>query len=627
MRLPRGFADDVRQQSDIVKIIGDYVSLKKRGANYVGLCPFHSEKTPSFAVHPAKQIFKCFGCSEGGDVISFVMRIEHCDFPEAIQILARKTGIPIPAAPPAREEDRRKAADLYAINEWACQFFEESLASRPGESARAYLAERSIKPETATQLRLGYAPDSWDALTSHLRKRGASPEQAAASGLLVAREDRTGSYDRFRGRLIFPILDPGGRVVAFGGRAFRPADPGGREEPKYLNSPESPIYTKGRHLYGLHLSKEAIRQARCAILVEGYLDYLLPFQEGVPNVVASLGTALTDAQAALLKRFAERVVINFDADPAGRSATLRSVEVLMRAGLTVQVLALPDGEDPDSFVRRQGGVEYAKRATEAQNYIDFVLDRSIQGKDLQHPSTRVEAFRTALPFLAIVPDSIERSAFSDHVASRLKLDPQLVQQEVRREVRQPGGPPKPATEGEAGTIASRPPLQMAVAERRLLEVLLAAPELAPLLLAAHASGDLGSSSCADLFQRTAQALADDGALDYGGLTGTIAATPEERDLLERSLMAAVPDAEDARQDEFEACLLGIRRQRIEREIVSLQLGMDEALRAGDLPRHDQLYARKSELKGLLARNGFGPEVVSGTHAKAAISGGGSPAGA
>jgi DNA primase len=293
--LPKGFSDEVRQQADIVRIVSDYVSLKKRGQNWIACCPFHSEKTPSFNVHAGKGIYKCFGCSAGGNVFDFVMRIEGLSFPDAVRLVADRSGIPVPrdVAPSAetqRAERWRKR--LFELNEWACEFVESQLGAGPeGQRALDYLESRGITSTTRERLRLGYAPNAWEAISNHLASRGVSRENIADSGLVTVKEGGSGYYDRFRGRVIFPIADAQGRIVAFGGRTL------GDDGPKYLNSPETAVYTKGNHLYGVAFAKEAIRRSGFAILVEGYLDVVIPFQEGVENVVASLGTALTEGQA------------------------------------------------------------------------------------------------------------------------------------------------------------------------------------------------------------------------------------------------------------------------------------------------------------------------------------------
>ncbi|HEX8709510.1 MAG TPA: DNA primase, partial [Pyrinomonadaceae bacterium] len=339
MRFPQTFIDDLRRQADIVRVIQDYVSLKKKGANWMACCPFHQEKTPSFSVNPAKDIYYCFGCAKGGSVFNFVMEIERVSFPEAVKIVAEKANVPLPVMEQDKrfETHKREADDVIQLNSWALEWWEAQLEQGGAETrtARDYIAGRGITDETRKAFRLGYAPDAWDALSSHLKRRGATQTQIERSGLVVLK-DAGGSYDRFRGRLIFPVLDAQGRPIAFGGRTL---EPGG--EPKYLNSPETPAYTKGRHLYGLHQTRDEIRRRKFAILVEGYLDLIIPYQFGIRNSVASLGTALTPEQAKLLGRFARKVVVNYDGDRAGIKAAKRAIEVLLAEDFEVKILVLP----------------------------------------------------------------------------------------------------------------------------------------------------------------------------------------------------------------------------------------------------------------------------------------------
>jgi DNA primase len=330
MRFPRSFTDELRGQADILRVVSDYLTLKKRGANYLACCPFHQEKTPSFNVNQARQLFKCFGCGKAGDVFRFVMEIEGCSFPESIRTVAEKCGVPLPAQVEDREAEAKEQnrVDLIEINGWATEFFSTALEESPeGQRARDYLIERGVGVEAQRSFRIGFAPNSWDALSNHLRDRGASRQQIERSGLVSIRESGSGFHDRFRGRLMFPICDAQGRVVAFGGRILGPG------EPKYLNSPETALYTKGQHLFGLSQSKEAIRRRGYAILVEGYLDFLIPFQAGIPQLVASLGTALTDQQVRLLGRYAKKIVVNFDPDAAGASATKGASRFFLLLGL------------------------------------------------------------------------------------------------------------------------------------------------------------------------------------------------------------------------------------------------------------------------------------------------------
>src|ERR671926_1801920 len=391
MRYPQTFIDDLRRQADIVRVVSDYVTLKKKGANWMACCPFHQEKTPSFSVNPSKNIFYCFGCGKGGSVFNFVMELEGVPLPEMVD--------------DKRFESKRKEADeVIQLNAWALEFWERHLAEENPEAraAREYVEGRGISEETRRVFRLGYAPNSWEALGNHLRSKGASIGQIERSGLVV-KKDAGGYYDRFRGRLIFPVMDAQGRPVAFGARAMRPGD-----EPKYLNSPETAAYTKGRHLFGLSVTRDEIRRRKFAILVEGYLDLIVPFQHGVRNVVASLGTALTQEQARLLGRFARKVVVNYDGDRAGINAAKRAIEVLLPEDFEVKVLVLPEGADPDEFVRAHGADEYNKRRGASVPHINFVLDQATRERSLRVPAQKAEAVEEALPFVRAVRNPIQK---------------------------------------------------------------------------------------------------------------------------------------------------------------------------------------------------------------------------
>ncbi len=336
MRYPQTFIDDLKRQADIVRVIQDYVQLKKKGANWMACCPFHKEKTPSFSVSSAKEIFYCFGCHKGGSVFNFVMEIERVAFPEAIKIVADKIGMPLPKmVDDSRFEARRQESDeVIQLNSWALDWWQKQLeSSHEGRIARDYLTKRELADETQKTFRLGYAPDSWDALSSYLRQKGATQQQIERSGLVVKKEEGSGSYDRFRGRLMIPVFDHQGRPIAFGGRALKAEDGA-----KYINSPETTAYVKGRHLFGLNLTRDEIRRQGFAILVEGFLDLIVPYQFGVRNIAASLGTALTTDQVKLLSRFARKVVVNYDGDRAGVQAAKKAIEILLAEDVEVKVL-------------------------------------------------------------------------------------------------------------------------------------------------------------------------------------------------------------------------------------------------------------------------------------------------
>src|SRR6267378_7338629 len=410
MRYPQTFIDDLRRQADIVRVIQDYVSLKKKGANWMACCPFHKEKTPSFSVSPAKEIFYCFGCHKGGSVFNFVMELESVPFPEAIKIVAEKSGVPLPRLlDDSRFEAKRQEADeVIELNKWALEWWEQQLNLGGAEIrvARDYLAKREITDETRKTFRLGYAPDSWEALSSHLRQKGAAQAQIDRSGLVV-KKDEGGSYDRFRGRLIFPVMDIQGRPIAFGGRTLKD------EDAKYINSPETAAYVKGKNLFGLNLTRDEIRRQEFVILVEGFLDLVVPYQFGIKNVVASLGTALTPDQVKLLGRFARKVVLNYDGDRAGVQAAKKAIQILLAEDLEVKVLVLPDNADPDEFIRNRGASEYQRHRGDAKPHIQFVIDQAVRERNLHRPAEKAEAAEEVLPYVRAVRSRIQKREYFD----------------------------------------------------------------------------------------------------------------------------------------------------------------------------------------------------------------------
>jgi DNA primase len=409
--------DQIRDANDIVDLISEYVPLKKRGKNYVGLCPFHAEKTPSFTVTQDKQMFYCFGCGEGGNVISFLMKHEKLGFSDAIRHLAKRANISLPK----RSFDKRKAEQLdklYYANQVANEYFHKNFyREAPGKKARQYLNKRGFDPETVKQFSLGYAPDDWEGLIKFAKNKDIEMEVLNQAGLVVPRAESKGYYDRFRNRIVFPIFSLSGKVVGFGGRVLNEKD-----EPKYLNSPESPIYQKGKILYGLNFSKDEIRKNASAVLVEGYVDLLSLYQAGIRNVVASSGTAFTADQARLLSRYVEKVYLLFDADTAGQSATFRSVDLLFSEGVEVFVVSLPKGEDPDSFVRKFGVEEVAKRIEQAQSFIDF--KKSSLSKDFEKLSLRKQekVVSDLAETARKITDDVRRTLFVKKVAQVFKID-------------------------------------------------------------------------------------------------------------------------------------------------------------------------------------------------------------
>jgi len=427
MKLDDLTIERIRSSVEIIDVISGYVQLKKSGDNYSALCPFHNERTPSFMVSESKQIFKCFGCGVGGDVFQFIMQIEGLSFPEAVKYLAERNGISIPAAGTrvAGEGGGREVrATLMALMKEANQFFQNSFHEEGGRRARAYLRERQIQKETLQSFGIGYAP-SGNRLFQHLTRLGFRTKDLETAGL-VAR-GLSDYYDKFRNRVTFPICDILGRTIAFGGRIL------GEGQPKYLNSPETPLYQKGNNLYALSLSRDEIRRRDFALLVEGYFDAVVPYQFGFRNVVASLGTSLTRGQIQLLGRYTRKVIVNFDPDSAGTAAAIRSIELFLEQGFHVKVVQLPGGEDPDSFLLRNGAQAYEERLKQSEPYLDFILSRLIeQQKDPFSPVGKQEIVTGIVPYLLKVPSRIERAEYVSRIANRLQIEEGLMFLEMRR---------------------------------------------------------------------------------------------------------------------------------------------------------------------------------------------------
>ena len=426
--------DEIRSRVDMVELVGQSVNLKRAGENWKGLCPFHTEKTPSFTVNPKRGIFHCFGCGVGGDAFGFLMRQDRLGFPEAVRTLAQRAGVELPTQ--RTPETDGKLEGLRRVMALAAQFYTDALWAKEGAKAQAYIESRGVDLEVARRFGLGYAPDGWNALLSHMAKEGVTDAELVSAGLALPRQNAPGFYDRFRGRLLFPIRDLQGRVVAFGGRAM------GAEEPKYLNSPETPLYVKGQMLYALDVAREGMRQKNRAVVVEGYLDCLMAHQHGFTETVAALGTAFTSAQLGLLRRYADEVVSVFDADAAGQKATSRLEEMLTdvmdlrnlgwsvsrtgsfeKAGyFPIKVAVLPEGHDPDSFLRAEGAQALQSRLDAARSILDFVLEQALGEEDLTTPRGRSTAHARVALILSRVPNAEEATALAREAARKLGVD-------------------------------------------------------------------------------------------------------------------------------------------------------------------------------------------------------------
>ena len=454
--------EQVRQAANIVEIAAQYTALRARGHKHVGLCPFHSEKSPSFTVDADKQLYHCFGCGVGGDVFSLVMEKENLSFPEALKFLAERYHVPLPDQRRLSPQALKLEEQVLNLNERTLAFFQKNLQSTAeGRKAQDYLKKRALREETIRDFKIGYALNSWDSLSSFLRAQGASAELLEKAGLALPGKRKGEVYDRFRGRVIFPIFTLTGKIVGFGGRTLFDV------EPKYLNSPDTPLYTKGHLLYGLDASKDAVRQAGEVILVEGYTDYLALFQAGIKNVVASLGTALTPSQLGLAARFAPRIVINYDGDAAGRTAAFRALPLCFEKGLETRVLVLPEDLDPDGYIKKYGVDAYRIAKDKAGTGIRFLLDQATRGQRLAVPEVKARVLQGLMPILENIPDAVIRSEYLRDAAETLGID-----ENVLRRISQlrPSAP------------ADDPGGEFNPAERRLLQILFENPSLrAPLL--------------------------------------------------------------------------------------------------------------------------------------------------
>jgi DNA primase len=433
------FAQTVKQQADIVRIIGDYIKLRKAGAqNYSGLCPFHKEKTGSFSVNATHNYFYCFGCHEKGDVFTFVMKMENISFPEAIRVVATKCGIPLPKREFSSPEEAREAGlrrQLIDIHEIATQYFEAGLKSAEAARAREYLTGRGVNADTIAKFRIGYAPDDFNHMREQLAKH--FPDDVLrASGLFSAKEQPDGTqgqlYARFRKRITFPIANEQGKTIAFTARALDAQDEKGRDIAKYLNSPETPLYTKGQVLFNLDKAKAGMRAHDFALLVEGQMDCISVYMAGVQNVLATSGTAFTEAQVRLLSRFTKRVVINFDPDTAGANAAEKSISLLTEEDFEVKVIALEGGLDPDRFVREQGIQAYMAALRTAKRHSDYLIDRARHLFPGRTPDAKVKALNFLLPHIRRMPNRIQRDEFAADAAQKLTIDSAILRQELKQ---------------------------------------------------------------------------------------------------------------------------------------------------------------------------------------------------
>lgn len=562
---PQSFLDDLRAQTDIVAIINEVAPIKKTGATWKGLCPFHQERTPSFNVVPDKGIFKCFGCNVGGDVFKFVELQHKVTFPEAVRMIALRAGVQVPDTG-GGPEDREAATEresLIGLHEQAAAFYAEQLASTAGLRARRELETRGLAAETIATFRYGFAPAGGrDTLNAIFAANRVPLPLQLRSGLVVQREGGQVA-DRFRNRLMIPIARDTGAIVAFGGRALEDG-----QVPKYLNSPETPIYTKGRTLYGLDVTKTAVRTHNYCVLVEGYFDLAQVWQAGIQAVAALCGTAMTTPQVRVLKRFTSKIVLSLDPDAAGQGAAARSSELLVAEGCQVNVALLPAGSDPDTFIRRTGAKAYRERLTGSQPYLDFLLDRASAGRDLNRPENRRAFLNQMLTVAATIPDPASRDQFADRLAHKARITESVVRDEIRKAAAQ--------KRTEAPAIAVSAVTRVLPHEQGLLWTLMHRPVEGLAAISQIEPDDLDGLLSAPVLQLAAS-LADMPPEMLPGLLRD-RTSDGERALLERAA------ASDAPSGEASECVSALKRERVKRDLARVQRDIDrlqEAARMDD----------------------------------------------
>ncbi len=604
---PGDFAHTLKQQADIVRVVGEYVKLKKAGAqNFSGLCPFHQEKTPSFSVHATRQFYHCFGCGASGDVFSFVQKLENITFPEAVRLVAHKVGVPLPKTSFSSPEEAREARErmaLLEIHEAAVAFFQSQLRQPEAAHAREYLAGRGLDDATASRFRIGYAPNSGFLLRDHLRAKFDEPV-LKVSGLFSWKEtegaDSAGSgarpaqlYCKFRNRIVFPIANEAGRVIAFTGRTLSPDEKAG---PKYLNSPETAIYSKSRVLFNLDLAKEAIRRLDYAILVEGQMDCISVFAAGLHNVLATSGTAFTELQARLLGRFTKNVIVNFDPDTAGAAATERTLGLLVSEDFQIRVITLEAGFDPDLFIRRKGKSAYEDAIRGSQKYLDYLIDRAQKLFPARTAEGKVKAVNYLLPHIQRVPSRIARDELSREIAQKLGIDSAVLRQELRHA----------ATDRAAARLKVPAEPQATHAERILIRALSTSCQILP--GEGHLSARDGAEEEFDPARQAHFALSGDrlhvGLASESLLNQLLEAAGTASDPMslplteaERKLLAGalIQEDEALTPELVEGAIEALRRRQLERRQRQIQAEITAAERRNDQAVLGQLVQEKLQV--------------------------------
>jgi len=579
---PTSFVEELKTHVDIVQVVGERVALRKAGAaSWKGLCPFHGEKTPSFHVHGDRQFFHCFGCGLGGDVFKFVELYDKVGFQDAVRQLAGRAGMTVPEGDESKAdaESQRDRESLLKVHEVAAAWFKAQLSAPAGRAAMRVLRERGMSPETIETVGFGYAPSA--GLRAHLLKEGFTDPLLLKSGL-VAQYEQQQPRDRFRNRLIIPICRDTGAVIAFGGRAMEEGQP-----QKYLNSPETSIYVKGRTLFGLHLGKQAISRLKYAVMVEGYFDWAQAWQAGIQNVVASSGTALTPVQSKLLKRFTSKVILNFDPDVAGQGAAARSSEMLVADGFQVNVAMLPGGDDPDNYIRKHGAASYQEQLRNSRQYLEYLLDRSAADEDLSTDEGRRSFLGKMLIVAARIPDAAQRDQFGDRLAHKSRITEEVVRAEIRKAAVQ--------RQTDVNQVHRRVPAlgQVKVAEKGVIWALMHQPEAAVEALAGLDPDDLHGLATAGILEQARSLQGWPAAAIPGALVERLS-TGEAALVRDIAMQTGAPA-------DVDGCVRTLKCLRYDRERADVQREIDRLQEAGAARHEDEIVALWERKKDLLHR--------------------------
>ena len=576
--IPDHIIDEIRDRTDIVTVISDHVVLKKVGKNFKGLCPFHSEKTPSFSVSPDKRIYHCFGCGVGGNVFKFVMEIQSISFPEVLKVLAERAGIPLPrnSSDHSTDPGHKERESLRKLNEAATRYF-QSLLKNPegGLSARNYLTSRHFDAETLERYRVGWAAPTWKGLLTHVQQKSSvTQEQLLKSGLIIKKEDSSTVYDRFRGRVIFPIKDLHSNIIGFGGRSINEED-----QPKYLNSPETLLYQKSETLFGMDQAKQAIRKENQVILVEGYFDQMRAVQHGVEYVVATCGTALTAKQASMLRNHAETAILIFDSDSAGRSAAEKGFDILLEHGMNVKIVVLPDGQDPDSFIQEQGAESFLEKIRNAKPFMESYIDALVRESPDQTPADKVKMANQILPLLTKIKNTVERSAWLEKFTSKTNIDDRNFLKELSKALTQ-NQPRMAETKSELAPLLNL--------EKHLVHLILSDKETAQMVLLEVDPEDFSDPILKNIAQTCRQKIDNDEDLRIDQLLGQTE-DPETRNVLSRLGLDSVEFESPERT--MKDCIGKFKNIHLKSKIKDLKLQRLDAAKAGQVERSQELQAQ------------------------------------